>query len=242
MKCFISLAYVQKCIVRIDRQLIIFICSVNFTGKILKKLSLFLFSAIESLYFEECNLQSKMTQFNEWFPKLQKLCLFTNRLNPTCIAAKFPYLEHLATEINHGRSTDIGKNAIEKVIRLNSQLRSLYIRVDTAEKFVFGDFIKIISQNPSIEKLQTHWYYAHSLQNTEVLSQITRAMPFLIEIHFTGLVFQNDEIIRFVNQNPTLKKFSFALHMTSSYKLLLGALNTNWKVSRNQNYLITLKR
>lgn len=168
--------------------------------------------------------------------------LFTNCLDPGCIEVPFSYLEYLATEINHGRSTDIEKNNIEMALCLNPQLRSLYIRVDTAQKFMFDDFIGVISKNPLIKKLQTHWYYTHSFQNTNVLTQIAKALPSLVELHFTGLVFKNDEILQFLHEheNKSLKKFSFALFVRSAYKFLHGI--GNWKASRNRNYLVTMER
>lgn len=168
--------------------------------------------------------------------------LFSNFLDPICIEVPFPYLDYLATEINHGRSTDIGKDNIEMTLCLNPQLRSLYIRVDTAQKLLFDDFIDVISKNPAIEKLQTHWYYTHSFQNTNVLSQIAKALPGLVELHFTGLVFKNDEIVQFLHEHEhkSLKKFSFALFMRSAYRYLHGI--GNWKASRNRNQLITMER
>ncbi|XP_055308471.1 uncharacterized protein LOC129572528 [Sitodiplosis mosellana] len=200
------------------------------------------FSAVESLCFEECVLGSKLTQFNVWFPRLRHLVLFTNCLNPTSIQVSFPYLEHLATEINHGRSTDIGTENLKMALGGNPQLRSLYIRVDTAEKFVFDDFIEVICQNPFIDNLQTHWYYTHTFHNSDVLCRIAKALPSLTELHFTGLVFKNVEIARFLDQHKSLKKFSFVLSMGYAYKFLQSVLGNIWNVSRDRNNLITLQR
>lgn len=182
-------------------------------------------------------------KFNEWFPKMRRLELFSNHLDPTCIEASFPHLKYLSTEIVHGRDSDIGVDNIGAAVRLNPRLRALNIRIVSVQRrFLFGDFIKIIGKNPHITNLRTHWSYEHTFQNSVDPLKIAAALPSLTELHLTGFVLSGHEAISFFDQIKSLKKFSFALSNETKYQWLRNNSEYSWKVSKNKDQLTILER
>ncbi|XP_055306317.1 uncharacterized protein LOC129570651 [Sitodiplosis mosellana] len=88
------------------------------------------FSKVETLYIIGCELGSKLSELDKWFPKVRRLgFLSANELLSGCnyIAVRFLELQHLSLYLPFDEKNSLSKKYFAGLLRLNPNLRSLYI-------------------------------------------------------------------------------------------------------------------
>lgn len=184
------------------------------------------FGKATKVYFADCQLGKKFTEFNKFFPKMRNL-KFSGRIevcNPSCIAVHFPHLKHFAMNVN---KCGFGQENFAAALKMNPELTSLEMKwvnnVDFFQKnfqslkhlesLRINNFSK--PSNGSVARIHLGSIKKfHILVNCLKFEDIA-AIPFtfdaLEEFTFNGKI--NEHLFQFINDNKSLKKLHFQPNM-----------------------------
>lgn len=177
------------------------------------------FKNATSIYINQCNLGRKIANFNNWFPRMQRLMIYNTKfLNLEIIPAKYRNLVHLSWEYSYNYS-NILQHCLESIIKFNPQIESLRLDYDCNANFLFFIHRKlkqlnnlelpICSKDTLIErtvsfnrvnKLSLH------LRDPNIFIDFPFEFKYLSEIHLNLLYFgtMSNSLIDFLLQHQLL--------------------------------------
>lgn len=193
------------------------------------------FTKLEILGIIHSNLGNRFEEIMKWFPKLRRLYMDSNRMDGNSVEVNIPNLEHLIVTLNSGKKYIINHKNVIEAVRLNPQLRSLFIRQRSKDLFPFTNVLEIANINPSIASLAIHQNSAQNTVGREQLFQLVTALPFLGELLLNSCTLQSNDVIQFVRQATNLKMFCFKIDEPKDLQIqeLITQLNDEWQIEED---------
>lgn len=189
------------------------------------------FVMVENVHIMNVDLGNQLPLFVEWFPNLRRLELRDVRVNRRYIEASFNHTEHLSIEISN-RNAEVGfsKQNVTDLLRLNSQLRSLYIYLPGRQGMTLTALMNIARRNPRISTLlvfESYECYTIRVKTAELI-QFAGVQSSLVDLGVSHLRFTADEAIVLIRQLIALKTFRFTLENSTEIDNLMRQLDNEW--------------
>lgn len=189
----------------------------NFTNEIIKKP----FKNVVDLCCVIVNLENKQANLVNWFPNMRSLYLMHVS---TPIDVTFPHLEHFSIRAD----ADFPIEYIANFLRVNQQLQSFDIQ--TSQHIPLPKLLDVISENPLITKLCVSPYIVNPVNVEKAkLMEFAAKRQMMVELHFGTFELVADDVIVFLGQMNSLKKFSCFLKNRSECDRLINQLDNEWQ-------------
>lgn len=186
-------------------------------------------------------------EFPEWFPNVRQLKLHRPTVGQQFSDLSFQHLEHL--ELHSNNYFDSPRKCFaftSRLLRLNLQLRSLYVHMVGLDYVnIMSALLSIIKNHSLISKLTVDlspWTVdGRSCVNSFELQRIVNEHPGLIELDLKGFKFKANGVITLVRQLKLLEKFRCRIdnNHTSELGIQIG---NDWQFSIDKYRIIKLNR
>lgn len=147
----------------------------------------------------------------------------------------FPHLEDLKIRTICDTSSCFSEYG-RKLLCANQHLQSLTVMFNRSVRIEFNQLTNMISKNPSILKLSAYCYREFKVHvNRAELMKFASELV-MIELYFGSFYLWAADVITFLGQMNSLKKFTFRLENRSKPDHLINQLGNEW-----QHKVITVK-
>lgn len=170
------------------------------------------------------DLKDQLPNFVNSFPNLRHLKLIGAGLDAMAIEVSFPNLEHLEFRVKPILTI---KNAT-KLLYANQQLKIL--NIISCKELTLTDLLNMINGNTSISKLTVELCCCSAVNTTMTeLNRFASEHPVMIELDLGSYLLSVDDIIVFLGQLNSLKKFKCEVESRSEYDRLQNRIANEWQ-------------
>lgn len=209
------------------------------------------YANVKSIYMTKSRLVKHLSQFDSWFPNVQRLELVFNAFDPKFADVHFPNLQELRLFlISQYRFRGNLLKYMTHLLQKNPHIKCLEIDIEaqpaTKDLLNIENFLASIKMNSAITALRTTYGFGFHTIHSSDLFELARTLPLLMEIDLKPYRFSVEEVICFICQQKLLRYFRFTIDKPSKFNYLRTRLDYEWQSSmfmdKWQSTIVTLKR
>lgn len=186
------------------------------------------FGNVRDVFIGDLDLSENLALIAHLFPNLRQLVLYDFTMDAGC-AVPFPHLHDLGVS----NWKNIRKTNLLDLLHANPQLTECQLNVvNEHESLTLATISELIAPHSSLTKF---WIIPNNslIVSTLELWHFANRHLLLVDLDLARYVIEVDDVIAFLGQMQSLKRFRFKLIDRAQYRLLRHAVRPEWQYKRH---------